>query len=343
MATEKRGDMLALRLFGSLGAHLRFAGHSDEHIPLTGRPGSLLAYLALSRGHFFTRSDLASTLWGERASSRTLGSFNTTLWRLRKAVEKPPLHAGDVIASDKRGAIGMPRDAHCVLDVEEFEKLVLPALVKPIERLDASDVEHLREGAARYQDDILAGFVDDWALREREKQRRHYFNVLGRLMQISTLAQDHAGAIGYAQRILDRDMLREDIHRELMRLLLANGQRALALRQFERCRDALRRELAIQPMRETMALYHKIAARAVAGVDDDADADAPVARSAWADAPVRAASPAFPIHVAYTSSEPPPDARSLIEAARRHLALADDHLQRTLAHITPPSPPTPDR
>src|SRR5215470_5087532 len=78
-----------------------------------------------------------------------------------------------------------------------------------------------------------------------------------------SLAQDYAGAIGYAQDILDRDALREDVHRELMRLFLLNGQRAMALHQFEICRGALRKELAIEPMRETLAVYQRIADSAV--------------------------------------------------------------------------------
>ena len=57
--------------------------------------------------------------------------------------------------------------------------------------------------------------------------------------------------------------LREDVHRELMQLFVLNGQRAHALRQFEHCRELLRRELAIHPMRETMALYQKIANSAI--------------------------------------------------------------------------------
>jgi hypothetical protein len=82
-------------------------------------------------------------------------------------------------------------------------------------------------------------------------------------MQLSALAQDYARAIGYGQDILDRDALREDVHRELMRLFLLNGQRAMALHQFETCRASLRKELAIEPMRETQALYQRIADSAV--------------------------------------------------------------------------------
>ena len=138
-----------------------------------------------------------------------------------------------------------------------------PSLAKPLEALEAEDVQRLKRGVALYRDDMLTGFSDDWALRERELHRRRCLNALSRLMHLSVLQQDFVAAIGFAQQILDRDPLREDIHRELMRLLLISGQRALALRQFEHCRAVLRQELAIQPMRETLALYQQIAEGAI--------------------------------------------------------------------------------
>ena len=45
--------------------------------------------------------------------------------------------------------------------------------------------------------------------------------------------------------------------------MLVRRQRAQALRQFEHCRELLRRELAIQPMRETLAVYQRIADNAI--------------------------------------------------------------------------------
>lgn len=305
---------LHLRLFGVLSLS-RHGGAEDvaaaaHGFAISGRPGSLLAYLALGRGRFFTRAELIAALWGEAESGGT-GSFSTTLWRLRKAIERPPLNAGAVIACDRRGAVGMPEDPRLVVDVDEFEQLVAPALAKPIERLEPGDVECLRNGVARYRDDVLAGFADEWALREREKLRRHQLNALGRLMQVCTVARDYDGAIRYAQDILDRDQLREDVHRELMRLLIASGQRALALKQFELCRAALKRELAIQPMRETMALYQQVADVAV-GHDL---------------APMPSAPPPDAVHVVLPSPSSERGARDLVAAARRYLQLADEQLQ----------------
>jgi DNA-binding SARP family transcriptional activator len=72
----------------------------------------------------------------------------------------------------------------------------------------------------------------------------------------------HLGAyeesLAYGQQILSYDPLREEIHRDMIRLYLESGQRALAVRQYERCRETLAAELGIAPMAETQALYAQI-------------------------------------------------------------------------------------
>jgi DNA-binding SARP family transcriptional activator len=52
--------------------------------------------------------------------------------------------------------------------------------------------------------------------------------------------------------------LQEEIHREMMRLYLENGQRALAVRQYQICCSILAKELGIAPMEETKALSTQI-------------------------------------------------------------------------------------
>jgi DNA-binding SARP family transcriptional activator len=297
--------MVKIWLFGSLTVSLDDEGGRTRAI--AGRCASLLAYLALGQGRYFTRSELLANLWPERSSSASMGSFNTALWRLRGLVERPPLKHGDLIACDRRGAIGLNGPAGVWLDVDEFERLVTPGLSRPADRISDEDIDGLRRGVALYTSDILLDLDDDWALRERERHRRNYLNALGRLMQLATIRREHDDGIRYAQAILDRDALREDVHRDLMRLYLASGQRAQALRQFEHCRELLRRELAIQPMRETMALYQAIAQSAIGA----APAETP---------PLTALVPA----------PAPLDARELVESARRHLAAADSQLQLSL-------------
>ncbi|WP_349605003.1 BTAD domain-containing putative transcriptional regulator [Cupriavidus sp. DF5525] len=288
---------------------------------VSGRPGCLLAYLALARGRYFSRSELVSVLWAEQADSVGNGTFNTVLWRLRKLIERPPLSPGSLIACDRRGAVGMHLQAPVQLDVEAFAQRVLPVLSRPLERMSEADVEALRAAIALYTADILTDLADEWALREREKHRRYYLNALGRMMQVCSLAGDYASAIRYAQAVLDRDALREDVHRELMRLFMQSGQRALALRQFELCRAALRQELAIQPMPETFVLYQTIvqgALSAECGAPAHGMPTAVLRLPALIDPPVQR-----------TTLSP----RELIESARLHLARADAQLQLSLPFL----------
>ncbi len=309
--------MLRIHLFGTLSV---LVGDDDDPSSVAthigGRPGSLLALLALTPGRYFSRSELASTMWADHADGVRSGTVNTVLWRLRNLVERPPIANRDLVAADRNGSVGLNPNAQIALDVHQFASLVLPALAKPLERTTAADVEALRRGIELYRADLLADLNDEWVLREREKHRRHRLNALGRLMQLSALARDYDAAIQYAQAIIDQDALRENAHRELMRLYLDSGQRALALRQFEVCRAALRRELAIQPMPETIALYRSIADHAV-GTRTTALAAAPIASLAIPD----------------SGADAPGCPRDLVEAARRHLTQADAQLQMTLSFL----------
>ncbi len=65
---------------------------------------------------------------------------------------------------------------------------------------------------------------------------------------------DAALAARDAQEAIRLDPFRETSHRLLIRALLAAGDRAAAIRAFERCRRSLREELGVDPSPETATL-----------------------------------------------------------------------------------------
>lgn len=150
--------MLRIWLFGSLCVANDSTG--EQVTAVSGRSGSLLAYLALGRGRYFSRTELLGTLWPERMASMTAGSFNTALWRLRRLVECPPFQHGELIASDRRGAIRLNGSREVWLDIEEFERRIASGLSRPIEQLGDAEIEDLRTGVALYKSDILMEFTD---------------------------------------------------------------------------------------------------------------------------------------------------------------------------------------
>jgi DNA-binding SARP family transcriptional activator len=301
---------LSLSLFGAASLQLVQGGEVVRPVRLCTQSRNLLAYLALARGAPRSRSELSLALRDTGDEPARPGAVNSALWRLRSALDAPPCAAGGLIFKERDGQVGLRTDPRLAIDIEAFLQHVLPVLALPLERVDAAAVEQLQRGVALYTGDLLPGVHDDWVLREREKLRRHQLNALWRLVEICERHDDAAGAVRWAEAILEIDDLREDMHRELMRLYLRAGQRALALRQYERCRAILRRQLAIEPMPETQALYRQIVEAAIAHP--------------------RAPTPAVRVDRAL------PD---LLASARRHIAAADEDLARAGAHPGAAAPP----
>ena len=109
-----------------------------------------------------------------------------------------------------------------------------------------------------YRGELLEGVYADWTIRERERLAGLRLQGLARLLLIHQERGDVDAALGFAQQILERDPLREDVHRCVMRLLADSGRRTQALRQFTRCAQLLHDELDVTPLPETVALAEAI-------------------------------------------------------------------------------------
>jgi AAA ATPase domain/Bacterial transcriptional activator domain len=106
--------------------------------------------------------------------------------------------------------------------------------------------------------DLLEGRHDEWLLGERERLRQRFLGALERLTALLQARGEVADAIGYAERLLLADPLREDAYRLLMRLHDARGDRARALRTYHACAATLERELGVAPSAPTRRLYEDL-------------------------------------------------------------------------------------
>jgi len=98
----------------------------------------------------------------------------------------------------------------------------------------------------------------DWAIGRREA-----VTTVVRSMQQALAAHWLAEgrpdeARGWCHRLLAENRTDETAYRLLMQVELAAGHRAEALRQFSACKRAMREELGIDPMPETVAMYEAI-------------------------------------------------------------------------------------
>ena len=236
---------LRITLLGGFEARLG----SGEAIDLHGRKTqALLAYLALPPGEPRSRDKLVALLWSDRGEQQARGSLRQALAELRKALgdaDPPPLVAG-------RDAVHL--DAGAVeVDAVELERLVADGAPEALER-----------AAELYQGDLLDGIgvhdpaFEDWLRTERERVHDSAREALSSLLDHQTTAGDTERAIATARRLLSLDPLQEAVHRALMRLYADKGERNLALRQYQACRDVLKVELGIEPDAETERLHEEI-------------------------------------------------------------------------------------
>ena len=212
-----------------------------------------MAYLALHRTKTHAREVLAGVFWGEHSETRARGCLNTALWRLRQVLEPYGVARGTYLLTSRAGEVGFNGDSEHWLDVAAFEEGLqqLRHFRPEPSVLDWTGVE---TAVTHYTGDLLEGFYEDWALRERERLRMLYLDSLGRLLRHYSDSDAVQPALDCGRRILELDPLREEIHREIIRLHLRGGHRALALQQYRTCRDLLAQELGVEPLEETQAL-----------------------------------------------------------------------------------------
>jgi DNA-binding SARP family transcriptional activator len=244
---------LRIKLFGSLELE-----RDGQPLPrfASRKSGELFAYLALNRKAPHTREHLAGVFWGESAEDRARHTLNTTLWRINRVLE--PSDASGAARGYLRVSpqhIGFNAASGVWLDVAEFESRC--ALAEQTEA-PSQRFALYSQAVSLYRGELLVDCYEDWCIVERERLQGLYVRALAQLMAYNSGNTEFDRAIECARRILNCDPLREEVHRDLMRLHLNAGQPAAALRQYRQCEDLLRDELGVEPAPETRALLTPI-------------------------------------------------------------------------------------
>jgi two-component SAPR family response regulator len=162
------------------------------------------------------------------------------------------------LKSFRSDEVAFNQDGQYWLDVEVFEKEVNQILDCSFPSIQATQLADLEEILELYQGDLLEEFYEDWALRAREWLHTLYLKGLNYVFHYYGFHNVYEKAITYGQQVLDLDPLREEVHREIIRLHIENGQRSLAVQQYRNCKSILAKELGISPMEDTEALYRQI-------------------------------------------------------------------------------------
>ena len=192
--------------------------------------------------------------WPDDAESDARRKFSQNLWRVKQALD--PVGYGSLIhvAGDD---ITIAAGASVEVDVIEFVAGTA-ATIAP--RSEAS-VRRLLEAVELYKGEFMHGFYEDWVVREQRRTGELYLRALTRLVQALKATGANDEALIYARKLTWQEPLREEAHREVMRLCMLLDRPMEALRQYERLEDDLYRELGVEPEPSTKDLFEAIAER----------------------------------------------------------------------------------
>jgi TolB-like protein/DNA-binding SARP family transcriptional activator len=191
---------------------------------------------------------IGALLWGGGDDERARINLRQTLMLVRQTLRNSG-HPG--VVSDGDALYLDPGDAE--VDVAAFDELCREQSPDALER-----------AAALYRGEFLEGFVlheelyEEWLRAERAELHERALEGLTMLLRCHLGAGHAEQGVRVARRILSLDPLRETAHRALMRLLADIGDRALALRQYQRCCEILDAELGVEPEPETRRLSEQI-------------------------------------------------------------------------------------
>jgi len=236
---------LAIRCLG--GFEARVASGSPLDFP-TRRAKALLAYLARHPGRRASRERLGELLWGACSDERARINVRQTLMLARKTLSHS---ACPCIVSDGDALYLDPN--HAEVDVADFDELCRERSPGALER-----------AGELYRGEFLEGFAlneqayEEWLRAERAELHERAIAALMSLLRRYLDDGNAARGVPVARRALALDPLRETAHRALMRLYADTGDRALALKQYQSCRNTLNAELGVQPETKTRELYEEI-------------------------------------------------------------------------------------
>jgi DNA-binding SARP family transcriptional activator len=251
--------LVRAHLFGSA----RF-DRDEQAIPLPPACAPLFAYLLLRHGVLVPRARLLGVVAGEVEESVARRRLNTTVWRLRRALEVDGGSSSAVLASSGQ-ALSVTGTCHTWTDVDDF--LARCSSLSHERSWDAAAACAAREAVELYQGPFLEGIDGEWVEEERSRLADLRLTVLLRLAHWHELRDEADQALRYAHLAVTDDPFREEIHQLLIRLYQRSGLPEMAVRQYEICRGLLSRELGVEPHEETRALAGPFAAEVQAQPD----------------------------------------------------------------------------
>jgi peptide/nickel transport system substrate-binding protein len=249
---------LKLKVFLAGRVALESDGVVIEEERFPGRQGRLVfAYLVAEQGRLVPRDELADALWGDAPPATSDKALTVLASKLRGLLGDAAIDGAKALTS-AFGSYRLTLPDGAWVDIIA----AADALREAEAALAADDFDQAKAVAARAvslaRPSFLPGEEGAWVDGKRRELADILRRALSCLAGASLRSGDAAEAANWAEETIALEPYRETGYRQLMAAHAAAGNRAEALRVYDRCRRLLATELGAYPSPETESIYREL-------------------------------------------------------------------------------------
>ena len=229
-------ENVAVTLIGPLSVTSK---SGSDLTPASRRSRAIVAYLVRMEGRPVPRQRLSTLLWDRVSEAQAKASLRQSLYEISRS-----------LVSAEAPALTIDREKvslHATTDCAALTGGHLPFSRQVVK----GNIDHILEG----MDGLTPGF-DEWLQTERA-QIANEVNAaaISALDHLKVRAAPPAERIEIARAVLAFDACHEKASRMLMRALLESGDMVGLVREYQRCKETLKRRLDAEPSPKTRLVY----------------------------------------------------------------------------------------
>ena len=217
----------------------------------------LFQLLVARRFELLPKKFLQDTLWPMHTDEQQNRDFKVALNALNRALEPNRQEKAPTFFIQRHGSsYGLNLVSGYELDIELFEQQIKLGLKEKKE-----DIAYYLLGSSLelYSGEFLPEqFNEPWTIEERERLQLLYLRGAEKIAKIELQRKNFPQAISWGERIITLDPTWEEAYRIMLIACKESGDRSLALKLFQKCKQVLHEELGVEPMPQILEIYQSL-------------------------------------------------------------------------------------
>lgn len=214
----------------------------------------LFTYMVCNRKNHIRIQDLCEILWNEGESDNPTGALKNLFYRLRVMLDQQ-FHRKDFIIT-LRGAYTWNPEIEVSIDVERFTQGVKSAT---LETEIPKKIEKLEDAFQQYTGAFMPGFATEiWIIQQATYYHSVFISAVKDLAALYLNDKSYEKVEVLCNKALLQEALDEDIHCFLLKALIADGKKTIALDHYKHTKDLLQMELGTTPSKTMQSLYQEL-------------------------------------------------------------------------------------